>query len=136
MNYLSPNTMMKWCMFQETTDSISDSGELSVSLLHNENNHRLTVSVLEARNLKVRLWRIASIYFCIKDLNYVKSSCRFVRRARVIYLITITSSTKNYQSTECYYPSVTLCSDVLTISKYEYIYRLESDVEIIVNSNV
>lgn len=54
MFYLQ-NNMIKWCILQETTDSISDSGELSVSLLHNENNHRLTVSVLEARNLKVRL---------------------------------------------------------------------------------
>ncbi|KAG8329239.1 calcium ion-regulated exocytosis of neurotransmitter [Homalodisca vitripennis] len=45
-------TLHKIDLVKETVDSISDLGELSVSLLYNENNHRLTVSVLEAKNLK------------------------------------------------------------------------------------
>ena len=39
---------------QEAHESISDLGELLVSLLYNENLHRLSVTVIEARRLKVR----------------------------------------------------------------------------------
>jgi len=38
---------------QEAHESISDLGELLVSLLYNENLHRLSVTVIEARRLKV-----------------------------------------------------------------------------------
>jgi hypothetical protein len=38
---------------QEAHESISDRGELLVSLLYNENLHRLSVTVIEARRLKV-----------------------------------------------------------------------------------
>ncbi|XP_039298466.1 synaptotagmin-15 [Nilaparvata lugens] len=37
---------------KETQECISELGELLVSLLYNENQHRLTVSVIEARNIK------------------------------------------------------------------------------------
>ncbi|RZF38315.1 hypothetical protein LSTR_LSTR013681 [Laodelphax striatellus] len=36
----------------ETQECVSELGELLVSLLYNENQHRLTVSVIEARNIK------------------------------------------------------------------------------------
>jgi hypothetical protein len=38
---------------QEAHECIADLGELLVSLLYNENLHRLSVSVIEARRLKV-----------------------------------------------------------------------------------
>ncbi|XP_054268338.1 synaptotagmin-15-like [Macrosteles quadrilineatus] len=45
-------TVHKVDLVKDTVDSISDLGEMLVSLLYNENSHRLTVSVLEAKNLK------------------------------------------------------------------------------------
>jgi len=48
---------------QEAHESISDLGELLVSLLYNENLHRLSVTVIEARRLKVSyLYIIISQY--------------------------------------------------------------------------
>jgi hypothetical protein len=41
------------CVLQEAHESISDLGEVLVSLLYNENLHRLSVTVIEARRLKV-----------------------------------------------------------------------------------
>jgi hypothetical protein len=41
-------------VLQEAQESISDLGEVLVSLLYNENLHRLSVTVIEARRLKVR----------------------------------------------------------------------------------
>jgi hypothetical protein len=41
------------CVLQEAQESISDLGEVLVSLLYNENLHRLSVTVIEARRLKV-----------------------------------------------------------------------------------
>jgi hypothetical protein len=38
---------------QEAHESISDLGEVLVSLLYNENLHRLSITVIEARRLKV-----------------------------------------------------------------------------------
>lgn len=38
---------------QEVQEPTSDLGEILVSLLYNENLHRLTVTVIEARGLKV-----------------------------------------------------------------------------------
>jgi hypothetical protein len=45
---------------QEAHESISDLGEVLVSLLYNENLHRLSVTVIEARRLKV-----SYLYTCV-----------------------------------------------------------------------
>ena len=38
---------------QDTPEAVSDLGEMLVSLLYNENLHRLSVAVIEARRVKV-----------------------------------------------------------------------------------
>uniref|UniRef100_A0A1B6CT46 C2 domain-containing protein n=1 Tax=Clastoptera arizonana TaxID=38151 RepID=A0A1B6CT46_9HEMI len=45
-------TLHKMDLEKEVAESVSDLGELQVSLLYNENINRLTVSVMEARRLK------------------------------------------------------------------------------------
>jgi len=39
--------------FQETKGAVSDLGELLVSLLYNENLNRLSVTIIQARRVKV-----------------------------------------------------------------------------------
>jgi hypothetical protein len=61
-------------MLQEAHECISDLGEVLVSLLYNENLHRLSVTVIEARRLKVRHRRytaqgLRDIIYSVKKLN-------------------------------------------------------------------
>ncbi|XP_067002894.2 synaptotagmin-15-like [Anabrus simplex] len=51
---LSEQQLFKKDLEKEAQESISDRGELLVSLLYNENLHRLAVTVIEARRLKFR----------------------------------------------------------------------------------
>ncbi|XP_069705764.1 synaptotagmin-15-like isoform X2 [Periplaneta americana] len=50
----SEQTLYKMDLEKEAQESISDLGEVLVSLLYNENLHRLSVTVIEARRLKFR----------------------------------------------------------------------------------
>ncbi|XP_068081054.1 synaptotagmin-15-like [Anabrus simplex] len=51
---ISEQQLFKKDLVKEAQDSITDLGELQVSLLYNENLHRLVVTVVEARRLKFR----------------------------------------------------------------------------------
>ncbi|PNF43215.1 hypothetical protein B7P43_G15666 [Cryptotermes secundus] len=53
-------TLYKMDLEKEAHESISDLGEVLVSLLYNENLHRLSVTVIEARRLKFREQRCDS----------------------------------------------------------------------------
>ena len=70
------NDMRHW--LQEAHESISDLGELLVSLLYNENLHRLSVTVIEARRLKVsRLYTRAFLepWTLFRDLLFLLDDC-------------------------------------------------------------
>jgi hypothetical protein len=84
-------------MLQEAHESISDLGEVLVSLLYNENLHRLSVTVIEARRLKV-----SELYYRVFQQLYTLFS-QFLN-FQFTYL--------KLRKTQHFMPTVMSCEDV------------------------
>jgi hypothetical protein len=69
------------CVLQEAQESTSGLGEVLVSLLYNENLHRLSVTVIEARRLKVRCFTNMYTPPSVHLLAFgYQTLCNFVRK--------------------------------------------------------
>jgi hypothetical protein len=68
------------CVLQEAQESTSGLGEVLVSLLYNENLHRLSVTVIEARRLKVRCFTNMYTPPSVHLAFGYQTLCNFVRK--------------------------------------------------------